>query len=449
MASMLELPILGTAPRELVSPEEILPLTDGKTCGSGCCSSSVGAHIPGQSTAPTAGPRIQIPFAERRLNLDAIPSHGMVITTIDLDVTVECNLRCTYCFKEKWTEHMEEQVAYDALTWLIHASGDAKEVHVTFMGGEPLLRFKLIKQLVPFGKRRAAQHGKTMHFGMTTNGTLVTDEVVAFWKKWGLGFHTSIDGTPDIQDRNRPTAGGRGSARLVERAVPKILGYAPNTCARCTVVPSSAGSLARSYRYFRSLGYLDIAFVPGAPSLWDAASLRLYEDQYRATADLLMDDLRRGDPVSLKGIDDYAASQLTRRRSPDACGAGRGTVLVDIHGDLWPCHRWNKGIEAEWRIGSIYEQFTDAARQPLDVPSFVDRLENDCGACAAQLMCSGGCPAENLEETGSIYRRHDNACELTRVWYRVGKYVYDTMTAEHNATFAAVYCDRDQIGIFH
>jgi uncharacterized protein len=98
----------------------------------------------------------------------------MPITNIDLDLTVECNLRCTYCFKEKWNEHMEEQIAFDTVVWLLNASGDNEHVHVTFMGGEPLLRFKLIKKLVPFGKRRAHQQGKVIHFGVTTNGTLTT-----------------------------------------------------------------------------------------------------------------------------------------------------------------------------------------------------------------------------------------------------------------------------------
>jgi uncharacterized protein len=90
---------------------------------------------------------------------------------------------------------MEDQVAFDALVWLLYASGPIENVNVNFMGGEPLIRFKLIQRIVPFAKRRAWQMGKTIHFGMTTNGTLVTDKVVEFWKKWGMGFHTSIDGT--------------------------------------------------------------------------------------------------------------------------------------------------------------------------------------------------------------------------------------------------------------
>lgn len=441
MVRAIELPLIGPqAFSRGEASDGVVPVREETTCGTGwvtSCEGSSLSHLSGNAR------RLEVPFASRRLNLDAIPSTGMLITTIDMDLTVECNLRCTYCFKEKWNEHMEEQVAFDAIVWLIHASGDAKELHISLMGGEPLLRFKLIKKLVPFAKRRAVQHGKTISFGITTNGTLVTDEVVEFWRRWDMGFHTSIDGPPDVQDRNRPTTSGKGSARLVEKSAKRILRYRRNTTARCTVVPGSAGNIVESYKYFRSIGYEDIAFVPGGYRDWDEASLRLFEDQFRQVADLLMADLRAGRRVVLKGVDEYANARVRQYRFESPCGAARGTVLIDIHGDIWPCHRWNKESEATWRLGSIYEQFDDAARAPLDVPSFITLLKNDCSNCPANQMCSGGCPAENLEDTGSVYRRPENACRLTRVFARVGQIVYETMTAEQNQTFLESYCSNE------
>ena len=184
-----------------------------------------------------------------------------------------------------------------------------------------------------------------------------------------------------------------------------------------------------------------MAFVPGGLPGWDGASLGVYKDQFHRLADLVMDELRAGTPIHIKGLDDYATSRAVGERSQHACGAGRGMALLDIHGDLWPCHRWNKASEAGWRIGSIYEQFDEAARAPLDTPSFTALLENDCHVCPAQLSCSGGCPAENLEDTGNVHRRHPNACAITRIWHEVGERVYETMTAENNPTYRAVYCD--------
>lgn len=419
----------------------IVTLDAGKssTCGAACGSAACcGSSNSGGSSSVNAASVAAIPFEARRLDLRAVPTSGSFVRSIDLDLTVECNLRCTYCFKEKWNEHMEDRVAFEAMIWLLHASGPAKDVRVNFMGGEPLLRFKLIKRLVPFAKRRALQVGKKIHFGMTTNGTLVTDEVVAFWRKWGMGFHTSIDGTPEIQDRNRPTTGGRGSSALVERSVEKVLKYRPGTCARATVTPDSAGHLVESYKYFRRLGYVDIAFVPGGPSMWNIAAIKVFEEQFAHVTDLAIADWRNGIPIRLKGIDDWATG-VQRGRSPVACGAGRGLLLVDIHGDIWPCHRWNKDRHNGWRIGSIYEQFNDSRRAVLDVADQTAMLEQDCPSCIANQMCSGGCPAENLEETGSVYRRHSSACELTRAVARVAKRAMDTMQAEQNIAFRDVY----------
>jgi len=437
----------AAAPRFLPLPEFSTKSRGKGGCstGGGCSGcSTVGVLEPMLSTK-TEEIQTDVPFANRRLNLDATPSEGTFVSVIDLDLTVACNLRCTYCFKEKWNEHMEDQVAFDALLWLLHASGPVNEVFVNFMGGEPLIRFKLIQRIVPFGVRRAWQMGKKMQFGMTTNGTLVTDKVVEFWKKWGMGFHTSIDGTPEIQDRNRPTVGGHGSSKLVENAVPKILSVRPGTTARSTVVPDSAGSLVESYRYFRALGYTNIAFVSGGPSRWDEKSNEVFAQQFERLGDMLITEFREGRFVSLKGVDDAISGVVRNQRPQHSCGAGRGMVLLDIHGDIWPCHPWNKASEQSWRIGNIYEHFDQLARAELDQRCQTDLLEQDCANCVANKFCGGGCPAENLEETGRVYRRHPNACAHTRVWARVGQRVHDTLLQEKNPLFLNYYYRKEAV----
>ncbi len=118
--------------------------------------------------------------------------------------------------------------------------------------------------------------------------------------------------------------------------------------------------------------------------------------------------------------------------------------MIDIRGDIWPCHRWNKASQKTWRIGSIYEEFDELVRRQLTVESQTDLLEQDCETCVANLCCSGGCPAENLEETGSIYRRHTKGCELTRVFARVGKYVHNTLLAEKNPVYLEAYYSKSE-----
>lgn len=377
----------------------------------------------------SSGPR------ERRCpSLDTV-SQGTLVTSIDIDLTVACNLRCVYCFKEKWNEHMPERVAFDALVWLLHASGPVKKVHVNFMGGEPLVRFSLIKKIVPFGRRRAWQMGKNMTFGATVNGTLVTDEVVDFWRQWGMGFHTSIDGIPEVQDRNRPTASGGKSSHLVEQAVPKILAYAPHTTARSTVVPDGAGTLIKNFHYFRSLGYWKIAFVAGETSKWDSRSLAILENQCEELGNLFIEELRKENQLELKGIEEGIKGIVKKERAKISCGAGRGMVLIDIHGNIWPCHRWNKAAEGHWRIGNIYENFDSSVRAQLDSRNQTEKVKNDCQDCIARFFCFGGCPAENLEEMGDVFLMPPNGCRIARIWAKVAQRVHDVLYAEKNPLF--------------
>jgi uncharacterized protein len=374
----------------------------------------------------------------RPLCLAAMPT-TMPITNMDMDLTVDCNMRCVYCFKEKRQEEMSKKVAFDSIIWFIYASGQAQEIYVNFLGGEPLLRFELIKQLVPFGTRRAWQHNKKIHFGITTNCTLVTDEVIDFWKKWNIGFHTSIDGIPDVQNRNRPLVSGEPSAPLVEQAVPKILACRPNTMARSTVVPENVAHCYDNYKYFRSLGYTRIGLVPGDGKDWDEKSINLFEEQFRQIADALIAEFRKGVFVHVKGIHDYLIAEDVKERRRFACGAGRGTVLVDVHGHLYPCHRWNKLTENRWRIGSIYETFDDDARSVLRNGCPSDRVPDACGSCTAKRLCNGGCPAENLEESDSPFTMSENKCRLTVALARTAGYVKNTLEKEKCSEFLKHY----------
>ncbi len=397
-----------------------------------------------QSHAAYPAPRVACGgcVAERDLKLSAVPS-GQGLSSIDLDLTTGCNLRCRYCFKEKHDEHMDERVAFDTIVWGLHAAGQQKRITFNLMGGEPLLRYELLKKLVPFAKRRGRYHGKNVHFGATTNCTLVTDDLIAFWKKWDMGFHTSVDGIPEVQDWNRPTAAGGASSPLVERAVPGILAYRPKTTARCTVAPQTCAHAWDNYRYFRSLGYTDIAMVPANPPEWDAESIRVYEDQWRRIANTYMEELRAGTWIRVKGFDEVARfckSAPRNKTGPEFCGAGRGLLLVDVSGGLWPCHRFNTEFNEPWRLGSIYEGFDESVLSRLNegrAPAAA--WPTACNECAAKPICSGGCFAENICSTGSPFVRHPNACEMTRVWMRIGKEVHDTMYAEQNRPFMEHY----------
>jgi uncharacterized protein len=311
---------------------------------------------------------------------------------------------------------------------------------VFFLGGEPMMHFSLVKELVPFGIRRAKQHGKNLIFGMTTNGTLVTDETIEFFKKWGVTFHTSIDGIPLIQNKNRPTATGGQSSHLVEKAIPKILSYRPETSARCTFDAENVLHVFDNYKYFRSLGYISIIMIPlFTTKSWNSKSIKTLSEQYELIADLWMDEMRQGIFVFFKHFEDFFQNREKTQRGTVPCGSGRAYGVINPNGDYYPCSRWGIHAKEKWSFGNIYESFREDAREKLLKGFQPELFPPDCQECTAKCICSGGCLAENLDTVGDPFGVIPESCEIMRVWVNVGKRVHDTMLEEKNPLFMQKY----------
>ncbi len=382
------------------------------------------------------------PVTNNRINPYSLPIGGVQVSNLDLDLTVDCNLDCDYCFKEKYKKNMPLETARQAVIWLIMASGNAKKLTVALIGGEPMLRFKVIKELVPFSKRRARQHGKKIHFTMTTNGTVINNEILMFWKKWGMGFHTSIDGCPVAHDYHRHFPGGKGSSNLLARNLPRILSVRPKTIARATVLADTVKYLSKSFEYLLKLGYRSFAFVPGECSLWDQPSLNELEKQFRAIMIRTMILYRKGENISIKYFDEgcrYLAKGGASVADKPSCGAGRGMVLVDVNGCIWPCHRWNKESQSDWKFGSIWDGSFNYRARSIFFDAVHKKQKGPCRSCSANFMCRGGCPAENLEDTGCIWKRHPLGCEMTKRIANLVREFHDTLLAEKNSVFMQYY----------
>ena len=228
--------------------------------------------------SPCAGCPKKLAWADVHASPPAVRS----VHSLDLDVTEACNLACIYCFKwQKKAVNMDEPTAKAAIDWLLESSGGYKgELKVNFMGGEPLLRFDLIQKIVPYGKMRARQRGQSLHFGCTTNCTHLTDEMMAFWRRFGMGFHCSIDGIPEVQNHNRPFLGGGPSSDMVEKNVPKILAYRPEVMARATVSPYSVNALVAGAKYLAGLGFKSMTFKPAVNCDWRESDFETLRRQY-------------------------------------------------------------------------------------------------------------------------------------------------------------------------
>jgi len=368
----------------------------------------------------------------------SLPSASCPVTSIDLDLTKDCCLRCTYCFKgEKKHQEMCLETAFRVIDWLIEASFDYRgELYVNFMGGEPLLRFDLIKELVPYGKRRARQFGKRIHFGCTTNMVLVNEEIIEFWKKWGMGFHTSIDGIPEVQDAHRCFPNGKGSSQIIEKKVPLILNYRPTVAARATCCPDTVQHLYESVLYFEKLGYKNIVFAQATNMEWQNKHFKILDEQLEKLSNFYIEKFRAGIEFNISPLDEAIRAIVTPARQKPHCGAGRGLLLIDTEGNIWPCHRWN-GYDAErqWILGSIWGGFNDELRQAfLDFNCHYD-VNADCEHCLAVNMCGAGCIAENLQCRKDIYTPVQYWCQIAELIFRKGMRIHYILYRENNQLF--------------
>lgn len=362
------------------------------------------------------------------------------VTNLDFDVTENCNLGCLYCFKgEMYTKNMSLETMKKALEWLLEASGTASSVNCNFMGGEPTMRWNEIRRFVPWARRRGAARGKLVTFSMTSNLTLFTDEIRAFVDEYGFGLLMSIDGCPDVQDAQRPAKNGKRMSEVVEHWARSLLRTRPNATARSTIHPKYAHRVYDSMRYFHEIGFKEVAVSLSEYHEWDEASLRTLQEQIARVVDFCHERHRAGDRFELTFFR-YVIGKLIHPRAleredeiefqPSPCGAGKGYMMVDYTGDIWPCHRFDGADTAaeaggRFRMGNIFSGHFDHGLQKGFIDFDHSKMHKDsCTRCPVNPICGGYCPAANLSDTGSIYTPHDVFCGWSQLMYAAAEELY-------------------------
>ncbi|MEQ8170379.1 MAG: nif11-like peptide radical SAM maturase [Candidatus Eremiobacterota bacterium] len=346
------------------------------------------------------------------------------ITNICLFLTRSCNLNCIYCY-EKGREctadaDMEEHTAFQAIDWLIEQSGKIKKIYAGLFGGEPFLKFPLMKSVVEYAKKRAGEAGKKIVFYVTTNGTLLDDEKIAFIKEHTIDIMVSFDGTKELQDSQRPFADGRGSYDSSVPGIKKLLEALPETPGHAVIVGNTDPEIVKNS--MKEIGFKHISIIP--------ASKSLFTEEYnktksrRDTAGILNELEKEGetwvklvknrDSEGLKSLKERSELYqvivflLHNNKRHYACGAGLGFVAVSCSGDVYLCQRF-VGME-EYKLGSIFEK--DVRRDEYQKSPVTDNKL--CTSCFARYCCAGGCKHDNAASCGSVSRPSEDMCRLRR-----------------------------------
>jgi len=345
-----------------------------------------------------------------------------VVKALCLHVAHTCNLNCAYCFASQGKYHGERavmsfEVGKQALDFLIANSKGRRNLEVDFFGGEPLMNFDVVKQLVAYARSVEKEHGKNFRFTLTTNGMLIDDDVIDFANRECSNVVLSLDGRKEIHDRYRVDYAGKGSW---ERIVPKFQKLVEaregkNYYMRGTFTHRNPDFLKDIEEMLR-LGFTELSMEPVVgpeddPAALTKEDLPIVLEQYEKLAELMLQRHREGNPFTFYHymIDLKGGPCIYKRIS--GCGSGTEYMAVTPWGDLYPCHQF-VGEEA-FKLGNVWDGVQNPAVQE-EFASCNVYTRPECADCWAKLYCSGGCAANAYHATGSVKGVYKYGCELFR-----------------------------------
>ncbi len=345
-----------------------------------------------------------------------------VVKALCLHVAHTCNLNCSYCFASQGKYSGERavmpfEVGRQALDFLVAHSGSRRNLEVDFFGGEPLMNFGVVKELVAYARSIEGEKGKHFRFTLTTNGMLIDQEVIDFANQSCSNVVLSLDGRQEIHDRCRVDYAGRGSW---ERVVPKFQQLVQarggrNYYMRGTFTHANPDFLkdvqAMLDLGFRELSMEPVVAAPGDPAALTEEDLPIVMEQYEQLAELMLQHDRAGDPFTFYHymIDLTGGPCIYKRLS--GCGSGTEYMAVTPWGDLYPCHQF-VGDE-QFKLGDIWKGVTNGALQQQFAACNV-YARPECRDCWARLYCSGGCAANAYHASGSLRGVYEPGCRLFR-----------------------------------
>lgn len=343
------------------------------------------------------------------------------ILNMSLFLCQKCNLDCVYCYGEAGTfrseSEMDEKTAFQAVDWFIKQSEKKVKLHINFIGGEPFLKFALMRKVVHYARQECEKVEKRVDFRATTNGTLLDDEKIAFITEENVDVLISLDGPKSIHDKQRPFANGRGSYDVIVKNCRKLLQVKPQTAAHAVVMPGTDPEMIKSA--LLELGFQKADALPASNSLFKEKKDSIRRNtsdalnEHKNEAILWLDHTKKRNKEALRELKrksqlHYAVTCLLHHsKHRYNCGAGIGFAAVSCEGDIYLCHRF-VGM-SDYKIGSIFSE------APINQP-FYRPTESipACASCFARYYCAGGCKYDNAATNGSVFMPASDMCDIKR-----------------------------------
>lgn len=353
---------------------------------------------------------------------DRLAKSKPAVKALCLNVAHTCNLTCDYCFAAQGKYHgkravMTEQVAKQAIDFLLENSGKHHNLDLDFFGGEPMMAMDVVKFTVDYARSKQDQYNKKFRFTFTTNGMLLDRASMDYLNQNMDNVVLSLDGRPEVHDRLRRTVDGQGSYKTI---VPKFQDFArmrkdKEYYVRGTYTADNKDFL-EDIRHIADLGFNMISLEPVIGNSGENYELKeedlegLYK-QYEGLVDEMIDRRKQGRPITFYHYMLNLSGGPCIYKRIEGCGSGTEYLAVTPTGDLYPCHQFI-GNE-DFLMGNVYDGLQ---RQDLQEDFLACNVysREDCQDCWAKLYCSGGCAANAFNSTGDLKGSYELGCKLFR-----------------------------------
>jgi uncharacterized protein len=344
--------------------------------------------------------------------------------------TNQCNLRCDYCYATKRPMVMTKEMADKAMAWILFDEEErnpGRGVSIQFFGGEPTMEWDLLVYIVESMTRGFKEHlkGRKPRFGMTTNGTLLTEDRLKWMKDVGMVPLLSLDGRKETHDKHRVYANGKGSWDDIDFDM--FLKYFPNPEIRPTILPDTVEDWMKDVEWFHSKGCYTVATEVAYEADWNEEAMAKAYKTYKAMADKYIELKKKGQKVWMKFIQDGYNFMGVEKQTGTVCGIARNTVAIDAHGNLYACQRYASFANPQLKLGDVengwdWEKLKEANKLRREHMFPDPKSGYDCETCVARWRCRGGCNAMNYQCNGDRRVILINHCKFHRMWAELSLY---------------------------
>lgn len=344
------------------------------------------------------------------------------IKALCLHIAHDCNLRCKYCFASTGDfgtgrKLMSFETGKAAVDFLIEKSVGRENLEVDFFGGEPLMNFEVVKEIVMYARSKEKEYGKNFRFTITTNGMLLTDDKIDFINEEMSNVVLSIDGRKEVNDKMRVRVDGSGSydkivdgyKRLVEKRKDKEY-YVRGTYTKYNL------DFSEDVLHLYNIGFDQISVEPVMEdeniqyAITEKDLDKIYAEYDKLVSEIAKIKKNQGKINFFHFMIDLDQGPCVIKRLR-GCGSGNEYVAVTPEGDIYPCHQFTG--HKEYKMGNLYEHtFNENIKKEFAGCHVYSK--SSCRDCWAKFYCSGGCNANNYIYNGDIHKAHELSCKIMR-----------------------------------